>query len=239
MAVVNLGQFGSRRESRLSGVSDALAKGIELKETRRRTDILEKGAETDAKLANLKSQQLRVDLAKEERVKEEKQRALANQTRKNISLRLMGKTPSEQQIVLESEQIKEITKTLIKPVMPEAVDPDSGLLIPERLEFFPKTAEEARQVKEKAQEGMDAVAAKKVPTISSLEALRSQVLSTAWMLSKEDDPETQKQLKDIDTMYEAALRILKDANPNVFTNSLGGGAGVSQGGIDELISEFK
>jgi len=240
MAVKHLGQFAQPRPSDLSGLAEGIKTGMEAGENRQRTKILKQQAGTQAQEANIRSQQLKLAVAKEEQAEKTKGRALAEQSHKALSLRLMGKSDAEIQMVMESDPIKAVTKDLFKVYMPEIVDEKTGYPIPARLNFIPKNAEEARKVAELAKEGMNDIEAKRLPTITKLEAMKSQIMSTAWMANKEEAPETLDQMADIDSMYEAAMKVVKDANPNVFTKGmsdidpLGGG----KASFESLLSEI-
>ena len=229
MAVINLGQFGEPRKSDLSGLSEAIGKGVEIGETRKRTGILKQQANTQAQESNTKMQQLKLSLSKEEQAEKTRGRALAEKAHKALSLRLMGKSESEQQIVLESDPIKAITKDLFKAYMPEIIDEKSGLPIPDRLTFIPKTPEEARDIAVKTKEAMNEIEAKRIPILTQISAMRKNVMTEAYMMGTMETPPVQEQLKYLDQIQAAAEKVFQDANPNIFTNSLGGGAGQDVG----------
>lgn len=223
MAVKHLGQFAQPRPSDLSGLSEAIGSGMQAGENRKRTRVLEQEAQTNKKLTDMKFEQMKVDVAKEERAKEEKQRKLATDTIKNVTLRAMGKSDADVKILLESEPMKALAKELVKPVMPESVTAD-GLLILDRVPYIPKTPEEARKIAEQTKEAMNAIEAKRIPTITQISAMKKNIMSEAYMMGAIDSPEVKEQLDYLSQIQAAAEKVFEDANPNVFTNSLGGGA---------------
>jgi len=222
MAVVNLGQFGSPRPSDLSGLSEAIGTGMQAGENRKRTRIMQQEADTSTQNANLKAQQMKSDLAKEERALEEKQRNLATDTIKNVTLRAMGKSDADVKILLESEPMRELAKNLVKPVMPESVT-DDGLLILDRVPYIPKNPEEARKIAVETKDAMNELEAGRIPTLTQISAMRKNVMTEAYMMGTMGSPAVMEQLADLDKIQAAADKVFKDANPNIFTNSLAGG----------------
>ena len=222
MAVINLGQFAEPRESNLSGLAEGIRTGMQAGEERQRTKIMQQQAGTQAQESNIRSQQLKLAVAKEEQAEKTKGRALAEKAHKALSLRLMGKSDSEKQIVMESDPIKAITKDLFKPYMPEIIDEKTGFPIPARLDFIPKNADEARDIAVKTKEAMNEIEAKRLPTITQISAMRKNVMSEAYMMGTIETPPVQEQLRYLDQIQAAAEKVFQDANPNVFTNKLGG-----------------
>ena len=220
--VKHLGQFGEPAESDLSGLTEAIGTGMVAGEASKRTKIMGQQAGTQAQESNIKLQLLKSSLAKEERTIEDKNRKLATEVRKRVSLRLMGKSEAEQQMILNSDSIQALTKDLIKPFLPEAYDEKTSRIIPDRLEFFPKTEEEAREVSTRTKEAMNEIEAKRLPTLTQISAMRKNVMTEAYMMGTLETPPVQEQLANLDKIQAAAEKIFQDANPNIFTNDLSG-----------------
>ena len=219
--IINLGSPGQPRESAMSGFARTYSAVAGAKQDKARTEIMQQDATTRRKESENRTLQLSSALAKAEREEEDNNRALAVQTRKRISLRLMGKTESEQQIILDSDPIQALTKELIKPYLPEAYDEKTKRLIPDRLEYFPQTEEEARAVKLKTEAAKASLKAKQLPTLDQIAAMKSQIASSAYLTETEDSPQTKATMEALDKMEKAATDLLKDSNPNVFTSGLG------------------
>lgn len=234
--VVHLGQFAEPRESDLAGFAEGIKTGMQAGESRQRTKIYKQQTDTRAQESNTRIQMLKLSIGKAEQAAKTSGRALAEKAHKALSLRLMDKSPSEQQIVLESDPIKAITKDLFKTYIPEIIDEKSGLPIPARLTFIPKNADEARDIATKTKEAMNEIEAKRIPTITQISALRKNVMSEAYMMGTMDTPPVQEQLKYLDQIQAAAEKVFQDANPNIFTNKLGGG---NQDNIKGLMSQWQ
>lgn len=217
--VKHLGAFGEPSPSPLSGLSEAIGTGMAAGEQRQRTKIMGQQANTQAQESNLKLQSLKSELAKAERTEEDKKRKLAGDTVKRLSLRLMGKSPAEQQTILESPSIKQLGKDLIKDALPESYDTTTQRIIPERLEWFPKTEAEKLNFQRQSEELKAKLKAGQPMTMSNLITWeRNVILAKTTMMIP--DEEADKQLETINQMRNQMLS--KGEGDNALTPALGG-----------------
>ena len=146
--IVNLGSPGQPRESAMSGFASTFSAVSGARENRARTGIMQQEADVKGQEATNRTQQLKNEFLKAEREEKEKNRKLATETLDRISLILADKSPAEQQALLDSPPIQEITKQLIKPYLPESYNEETKRLIPLNMEWLPKTREEKLKFKE-------------------------------------------------------------------------------------------
>lgn len=213
--ITNLGSMGTPQESTLSGLPQALATGVKLGLDIKNNRALE---EARQQALTLKKQEMQTEIAKMDRSDEAKNRKLAEDTLKRISLTAMGKSPMDRELFLKSEPIVQITKHLIKKYLPENVDPQTGQLITLPLKYFPKTKEEAIQMKVDTQSAVDKLKAGEIPTVTEINSAMNNV-ETIHTLGQIDDNTFAKAMKFYGSLLPAAESRIQKANPSFFQGS--------------------
>jgi len=248
MAVKVLGQFAQPQASPTSGLSEAIGKGLEIGETKKRTNVMQQDANTReqdlvirAKDSVNKAQQLKIQLAREERDIEDRNLKRAEGIRERISTSLIGKTDAERSMIVDSDSIKELVKTGVKPYMPDAVD-SNGSLIPIDFKWVPTTEEEQLAFKEKTAAITAKIKAGAPESLSDLSFReRSIILAKATsMISPEEAKaqlariaELRKKLEEKDILKHEP----KD-DGNALTGALGQGQSGGEG-IQGLMSQWQ
>lgn len=218
--ITNLGSMGTPQESALSGLPQALAAGVKLGNEIKTNRNLEQYRQDALKM---KKQSMQMELAKQERSEEDRNRKLASDTLNRISLTLMGKSPADRANFLRSEPIKEVTKHLIKKYLPENVDPTSGELIPLPLRYFPRTREEAIQMKVDSQAAIDKLKVGEIPSVTEVNAAIRNI-QTIHTFGQLDDDVYKKSMDFYGKLLQASESQIRKANPNLSSPGSGSGS---------------
>jgi len=130
--VTNLGQYGSARESPLSGFSEALATGLDLGQRKRESQARMASDTSNTAMRveehQLNKQRLTAELAKAKADEMDKNRSNTVKTVEQLSLYLNDKSPQEQQVFKQTDHYKQVQK-IVKEYAPEFID-DNGDIIP-------------------------------------------------------------------------------------------------------------
>lgn len=92
-----------------------------------------------------KAKLLKVELGKYEREEKAKAHELAEDTHVRISKMVAGKLPEEQNAILSNPTMTAIAKDMFKEHLPEVLDDKTGLIIPDPMDWVPRTMEEKKE----------------------------------------------------------------------------------------------
>ena len=89
-----------------------------------------------------KAKLLKVELGKYEREEKAKATELAEETHIRISKMVAGKSEAEQNAILSNPTMVAIAKDMFKEHLPEVLDDKTGLIIPDPMDWVPRTEKE-------------------------------------------------------------------------------------------------